>query len=157
MKLCVIGGGSTYTPELVDGLLRRRDVLPITELHLVDIDEARLAVLGPLAQRMVQHAGSDLVVRYGTDRAAGIEGSAFVVSQIRVGGMAARQRDEELGKEFGRFDERMKKLADHIRQAHEDAQDVHTTSQKISKRFDSIERVDLDHLTVLPLKPSELE
>ena len=101
MKLCVIGGGSTYTPELVDGLLRRRDVLPITELHLVDIDEARLAVLGPLAQRMVQHAGSDLVVRYGTDRAAGIEGSAFVVSQIRVGGMAARQRDEELGKEFG--------------------------------------------------------
>ncbi len=63
----------------------------------------------------------------------------------------------KLGKEFGRFDERMKKLADHIRQAHEDAQDVHTTSQKISKRFDSIERVDLDHLTVLPLTPPELE
>jgi DNA recombination protein RmuC len=63
----------------------------------------------------------------------------------------------KLGKEFGRFDERMKKLADHIRQAHEDAQDVHTTSQKISKRFDSIERVDLDHLAVLPLNPTELE
>jgi len=50
----------------------------------------------------------------------------------------------KLGKEFGRFDERMKKLADHIRQAHEDAQDVRTTSQKISKRFTSIEQVELD-------------
>ena len=56
----------------------------------------------------------------------------------------------KLGKEFGRFDERMKKLADHIRQAHEDAQDVHTTSQKISKRFTSIEQVELEHPTALP-------
>jgi len=56
----------------------------------------------------------------------------------------------KLGKEFGRFDERMKKLADHIRQAHEDAQDVHTTSQKISKRFTSIERVELEHPAALP-------
>jgi DNA recombination protein RmuC len=56
----------------------------------------------------------------------------------------------KLGKEFGRFDERMKKLADHIRQAHEDAQDVHTTSQKISKRFISIEQVELEHPTALP-------
>lgn len=63
----------------------------------------------------------------------------------------------KLGKEFGRFDERMKKLADHIRQAHEDAQDVHTTSQKISRRFDSIEKVDLEHLPVLPVGPAELE
>ncbi|MDP2760484.1 MAG: DNA recombination protein RmuC [Sideroxyarcus sp.] len=56
----------------------------------------------------------------------------------------------KLGKEFGRFDERMKKLADHIRQAHEDAQDVRTTSQKISKRFISIEQVELEHPTALP-------
>ena len=63
----------------------------------------------------------------------------------------------KLGKEFGRFDERMKKLADHIRQAHEDAQDVRTTSQKITKRFDSIEKVDLDHLPVLPVVPPEIE
>jgi len=56
----------------------------------------------------------------------------------------------KLGKEFGRFDERMKKLADHIRQAHEDAQDVHTTSQKISKRFISIEQVELEHTATLP-------
>ena len=63
----------------------------------------------------------------------------------------------KLGKEFGRFDERMKKLADHIRQAHEDAQDVRTTSQKISKRFTSIEQVDLNHLPVIPVVPAELE
>lgn len=60
----------------------------------------------------------------------------------------------KLGKEFGRFDERMKKLADHIRQAHEDAQDVRTTSQKISKRFTSIEQVDLiqsnEHALIQP-------
>jgi len=56
----------------------------------------------------------------------------------------------KLGKEFGRFDERMKKLADHIRQAHEDAQDVHTTSQKISRRFISIEQVELEHPAALP-------
>ena len=63
----------------------------------------------------------------------------------------------KLGKEFGRFDERMKKLAEHIRQAHEDAQDVRTTSQKISKRFISIEQVDLDHLPVIPVIKPELE
>jgi DNA recombination protein RmuC len=56
----------------------------------------------------------------------------------------------KLGKEFGRFDDRMKKLADHIRQAHEDAQDVRTTSQKISKRFTSIEQVELEQIAGLP-------
>ncbi|MBI5005935.1 MAG: DNA recombination protein RmuC [Nitrosomonadales bacterium] len=56
----------------------------------------------------------------------------------------------KLGKEFGRFDERMKKLADHIRQAHEDAKDVQITSEKISKRFTSIEKVELDHPAALP-------
>ena len=56
----------------------------------------------------------------------------------------------KLGREFGRFDERMKKLADHIRQAHEDAQDVHTTSQKISRRFTSIEQVEMEHPAALP-------
>ena len=101
VKLCVIGGGSTYTPELVDGLLRRRDRLPIEELHLVDVDEGRLAVLGPLAERMASAAGADWNVRWGTDRAAGIRNATFVISQMRVGGMAARERDEQLGREFG--------------------------------------------------------
>lgn len=63
----------------------------------------------------------------------------------------------KLGKEFGRFDERMKKLADHIRQAHEDAQDVRTTSQKISKRFISIEQVELEHPAALPAGVVEID
>ena len=62
----------------------------------------------------------------------------------------------KLGKEFGRFDARMKKLADHIRLAHEDAAEVHTTSQKISRRFSQIESVDLEHLRPAPsLLPDE--
>ncbi len=63
----------------------------------------------------------------------------------------------KLGKEFGRFDERMKKLADHIRQAHEDAQDVRTTSQKISKRFISIEQVELDQHVPTAIGMAEAE
>ncbi len=101
MKVCVIGGGSTYTPELVDGLLRRREQLPITELHLVDIDESRLEILGPLARRMARRAGSDIEIQWGTDRVAGIRDARFVVSQMRVGAMQARERDELLGREFG--------------------------------------------------------
>jgi 6-phospho-beta-glucosidase len=102
MKVCVIGGGSTYTPELVDGLVRRRDRLPIEEIHLVDLDEERLAVLGPLTERMCVQAGApDVRVRWGSDRVAGVRDAQFVVSQIRVGGMAARHRDELLGREFG--------------------------------------------------------
>ena len=63
----------------------------------------------------------------------------------------------KLGKDFGRFDERMKKLADNIRKAHEEAANVEISSRKISQRFASIERVDLDHLPALPVIPDELE
>jgi 6-phospho-beta-glucosidase len=101
VKVCVIGGGSTYTPELVDGLLRRRVSLGLNEIHLVDHDTSRLEVLGPLATRMVERDGGGVQVRWTTDRAIGLVGARFVVSQIRVGGMAARERDEQLGREFG--------------------------------------------------------
>lgn len=98
----MIGGGSTYTPELIDGLVRRRDRLPISEIHLVDVDHERLEVLGPLTQRMCAKAGAaDVVVRWGSDRVEGLRDAAFVVSQMRVGGMQARHRDELLGREFG--------------------------------------------------------
>lgn len=106
MKITVIGGGSTYTPELIEGLLSRREMLDLHEIHLVDSDADRLRVLGPFAQRMAQAVegkadGGTVDVRWGTDRPAGIAGAGFVVSQIRVGGMAARERDEQLGREFG--------------------------------------------------------
>lgn len=101
VKVCVIGGGSTYTPELVDGLLRRRARLGLRELHLMDVDADRLEVLGPLARRMSERDGGGVEVRWGTDRVEAVSGARFVVSQIRVGGMAARERDEQLGREFG--------------------------------------------------------
>jgi 6-phospho-beta-glucosidase len=101
VKVCVIGGGSTYTPELVDGLLRRRTVLDLAEIHLVDADADRLRVLGPLAERMCEREGGGVRVRWGSDRIEGVRGARFVVSQIRVGGMSARERDEQLGREFG--------------------------------------------------------
>lgn len=106
MKVTVIGGGSTYTPELIDGLLRRREQLDLSEIALVDVDGSRLEVLGPLGVRMAKRAagGSDRAavrVTWGSDVADGVRSAAFVVSQIRVGGMAARDRDEQLGREFG--------------------------------------------------------
>ena len=96
MKICVVGGGSTYTPELVEGLLSRREALDLHEIHLVDTDPGRLGILGPLARRMCTRVDERIAVEWGTDRHAGIAGSTFVVSQMRVGGMAARERDEQL-------------------------------------------------------------
>jgi 6-phospho-beta-glucosidase len=102
MKVAVVGAGSTYTPELVDGLMRRRDALDLDEIALVDPDRTRLAVIGPLAERMVARAGGGVTVTdCGTDLVAGVRHARFVVSQIRVGGQAARDGDELLGREFG--------------------------------------------------------
>jgi 6-phospho-beta-glucosidase len=101
MKLAVIGGGSTYTPELIDGILRRADRLPITHIHLVDINSERLSVIAAFAQRMAKAAHSQIVIESGTDLRSAITGATFVVSQFRVGTQAARHRDELLGRQFG--------------------------------------------------------
>lgn len=101
MKLAVIGGGSTYTPELIDGILRRVDRLPITHIHLVDINPERLGVIAAFAQRMAKAAHSEIVIESGTDLRSAISGATFVVSQFRVGTQTARHRDELLGRQFG--------------------------------------------------------
>jgi 6-phospho-beta-glucosidase len=101
MKICVVGGGSTYTPELVDGLLRRTAELPVSELYLLDPDEARLEIVARFADRMAEAAGSEMAVRWGPDPVAAIRGASFVVTQLRVGGQAARDRDERMGRDFG--------------------------------------------------------
>ncbi len=101
LTLTVVGGGSSYTPELIDGVLLRRDRLPITSIRLVDPDLARLDIIGNLSTRMVQRAGGGIDVSWGDDLAAAIIGSDFVVSQFRVGGQAARHRDELMGRDFG--------------------------------------------------------
>ena len=101
MKLAVIGGGSTYTPELIDGVIKRHARLPITHIHLVDIEPTKLEIIAAFAKRMIAAAQLDIEVEFGTDLRTGVRGSSFVVSQFRVGTQAARHRDELLGRKFG--------------------------------------------------------
>lgn len=101
MKIAVIGGGSTYTPELVSGFVTTAAGLGLDELWLMDIDPARLEVVGGFARRMVAEAGGAFAVHLTTDRAAALEGASYVEAQIRVGGMAARREDEFLGRRWG--------------------------------------------------------
>lgn len=101
MRLTVVGGGSTYTPELIDGVLQRHDRLPLSEIVLVDIDPRRVDIVGKFAQRMARQAGIDVEISWTDNLSEAIKGSSFVVSQMRVGTQAARHRDELLGREFG--------------------------------------------------------
>ena len=101
MKVTVIGGGSSYTPELVKGFLDRVDVFPLTELWLMDIDGGRLQIVGTFARRMVEARGGPFRVELTTDRHAALEGANYVITQLRVGGMAARREDEYLGQRHG--------------------------------------------------------
>ena len=101
IKIAVVGGGSTYTPELIEGFHSRRDRLPLDELVLHDIDDERLEVVGGLARRILQKhewAGRLVVTK---DRERALEGASFVIVQLRVGGQAARLVDETLPLEFG--------------------------------------------------------
>ncbi|MFO7697746.1 MAG: 6-phospho-beta-glucosidase, partial [Anaerolineae bacterium] len=101
MKVAVIGGGSTYTPELVNGFIGGARELDLQEVWLMDIDRARLDIVGGYAWRMVEAAGRPLVLNLTTSRADALRDAAFVETQIRVGGMRARLRDEELGARWG--------------------------------------------------------
>jgi 6-phospho-beta-glucosidase len=101
LKVTVIGGGSTYTPELVSGLLELHATLPITELWLMDVDNQRLKTLTGFAQRMVAKRGALFQVLGTSDRREAIRDASYVITQIRVGGMAARREDEYLGRRHG--------------------------------------------------------
>jgi 6-phospho-beta-glucosidase len=96
MKVAVVGGGSTYTPELVSGLARESERLDVTELVLQDIDPERLEVVGGLAGRMLANDGftGELTLTEELDRA--VDGADFVLVQIRVGGQTARLSDETI-------------------------------------------------------------
>jgi 6-phospho-beta-glucosidase len=101
LKVAVVGGGSTYTPELVEGIARRAQVLPIDELVLLDPDETRLEVVGGLAGRMLKRAGWPGTLTLTRDRSAALDGASFTLIQLRVGGQAARFVDETLPHRFG--------------------------------------------------------
>jgi 6-phospho-beta-glucosidase len=96
MKIAVVGGGSTYTPELVSGLSRERERLPIDELVLHDIDAERREIVGAMAGRMLARDGFDGSLAVTDDLDAAVEDAAFVVLQLRVGGQEARLADETI-------------------------------------------------------------
>ncbi|HET8672026.1 MAG TPA: hypothetical protein VFL87_00195, partial [Thermoleophilaceae bacterium] len=96
MKIAVVGGGSTYTPELVSGLSRERDSLELHELVLHDVDAERREVVGGLARRMLDRQGFAGELRVTGELGRALEGADFVLIQIRVGGQAARLRDETI-------------------------------------------------------------
>jgi 6-phospho-beta-glucosidase len=101
LKIAVVGGGSTYTPELVEGLAARSERLPVDELVLLDLDPERLEVVGGLAGRMLARAGWGGRLQLTGRREEAVEGADFVVVQLRVGGQAMRLVDETLPLEFG--------------------------------------------------------
>ncbi|MFI8264535.1 6-phospho-beta-glucosidase [Streptomyces sp. NPDC085665] len=101
MKLAVVGGGSTYTPELIDGFARLRDALPIGELVLIDPATDRLELIGALARRIFAKQGHPGRVTTTTDLDAGVEGADAVLLQLRIGGQAARLQDETWPLECG--------------------------------------------------------
>lgn len=101
MKVTVIGGGSTYTPELVNGFLQRAASFPLRELWLMDIDAERLRVVGGFAQRMVESQNAPFKIFLTTNRTEALQGASYVTTQLRVGMMPARRNDEYLGKRHG--------------------------------------------------------
>lgn len=101
MKITVIGGGSTYTPELVNGFLATIGSLPLTELCLMDIDRDRLEIVGGFAQRMVRARGEPFKIVLSVDQRDAIAGASYVITQLRVGQMPARRGDEYLGLRHG--------------------------------------------------------
>jgi 6-phospho-beta-glucosidase len=101
VKLAVIGGGSTYTPELVDGVARLAADVKVSELALVDPDEGRLSVVGPVSDRIMRAYGQPGRVTWTTSLDDGLDGAGAVLLQLRVGGQAARQQDETWPLECG--------------------------------------------------------
>ncbi|MDR1209761.1 MAG: 6-phospho-beta-glucosidase [Clostridiales bacterium] len=103
VKIVTIGGGSSYTPELIEGFIKRYAELPAREIWLVDIPEGRekLETVGALARRMVKKSGLPIDVRLSYDRREALAGADFVTTQIRVGQLAAREIDERVPLEHG--------------------------------------------------------
>lgn len=98
LKFAVIGGGSSYTPELIEGILNRKDHLPVRELVLVDVPMGaeKVSIIEAMARRMAEKAGADIKIYATMDRRAAIKGADFVITQFRVGGLDARAKDEAI-------------------------------------------------------------
>lgn len=103
LKIVTIGGGSSYTPELVEGLIKRYDEMPVSEYWLVDIEEGKekLEIVGNLAKRMVEKAGVPMTIHLTLDRREALKDADFVTTQLRVGLLDARAKDERIPLSYG--------------------------------------------------------
>jgi 6-phospho-beta-glucosidase len=103
LKIATIGGGSSYTPELVEGFIKRFHELPVSELWLVDVEagKEKLEIVGNLAKRMVQKAGLPIEVHLTLDRKEALKNADFVTTQFRVGLLDARAKDERIPLKYG--------------------------------------------------------
>mgnify|MGYP000979486140 CR=1 FL=1 len=102
IKLAIIGAGSSYTPELIEGIAKKKDKLPIQKISLMDINENRLKVMTAFCQRYLAYLGCENIeVEATTDRRKAIEGADFIDLQIRVGGNKARINDEKIPLKYG--------------------------------------------------------
>src|SRR4029078_7821380 len=99
VKVAVVGGGSTYTPELVEGFVTRTERLPVDALVLVDIDAERPAIGGAVAARSMRRAGWGGTLGLTGDAREALDGADFVVVQLRGGGNKARDNDEPIALE----------------------------------------------------------
>jgi 6-phospho-beta-glucosidase len=103
LKIATIGGGSSYTPELIEGFIKRYDELPVSEIWLVDIEEGqeKLNIVGNLAKRMIAKAGLPIDIHLTLDRTAALKDADFVTTQFRVGLLDARAKDERIPLKYG--------------------------------------------------------
>jgi len=96
LKIALIGAGSTYSPELIEGLINKKDSLPLGELYLMDIDDRKLKIVGGLCERMIKAAGLDCQVVLSKSLENSLVNADFVLAQIRVGKLPARILDEKI-------------------------------------------------------------
>lgn len=103
LKLVMIGGGSSYTPELIEGLILRSATFPVSEVVLVDVEEGRekLEIVGALARRMIEKSGLPIAISTTLDRRGALSGADFVLTQFRVGRLQAREWDETIAVKHG--------------------------------------------------------
>lgn len=103
LKIVTIGGGSSYTPELIEGFIKYYNELPVRELWLVDVEEGKekLEIVGHLAKRMVEKAGVPIKIFLTLDRKEALKSADFVTTQFRVGLLEARMKDESIPLKHG--------------------------------------------------------
>ena len=101
IKVAVIGGGSTYTPELIEGIARRNDRLPVDELVLMDVNAERLELIAGVARRIMVRLGWPGQITTAASAEEAVTDASFVLVQLRIGGQQARLTDETIPPRFG--------------------------------------------------------